>query len=216
MSNSITYIPKQTFDQNLNSKPRPFISKTVQTEINQPKKFESIKTFLKKTTQTETVEIKQFESCQIIDNNNLNTFRAVPFKPSALKESPRRFSAPIAKSLPKEDLKTNLNGRLLLKSIESELNDDELFIKAKKESEKELFLKKSPSRLNSVLRGHVSKLDDPGKPSTVQSRSFRLLQQTLENGLLEKDRNEIQSRRSSLNTSKDISPQKTWLKVRII
>ena len=69
-------------------------------------------------------------------------------------------------------------------------------------------------------KGHVAKLDDPTKPSITQSRTFKLLQETLDNGLKEKEAifydsitNKNQTRRCSLDVNSiklrnNISPLK--------
>ncbi len=49
--------------------------------------------------------------------------------------------------------------------------------------EKELATKYS---MDQKIRGHVARLDDPNKPSVVQSRTFKLLQDTLDNGKFKK------------------------------
>ena len=74
-------------------------------------------------------------------------------------------------------------------------------------------------------KGHVAKLDDPTQPSITQSRTFKLLQETLDNGLKEKEAvfydnitNKNQTRRCSLDANSmkknnSVSPLKIKTKI---
>ncbi|CAF0747174.1 unnamed protein product [Brachionus calyciflorus] len=158
----------------------------------------------------ETVEPRKLESIKIIQNDKENIYTAIPVKTDD-------FYHVRSKSVTLDENRNivynrrdSISGRDLLKNIESSFKIEESE-SDKSEIVEPVLKRTSWTPTKKEISRQISCLNDPTRQSITQSKSFKLLQQTLDNGLAQSELvfyDRIQKKTEIRRCSIDISQEK--------